>query len=168
VEATDDCDQISGCWNVQDLEGEAVGICYAFCMGTPDDPECPVGSSCTISGSGVPAYCIPTCDPLAQDCDPGLGCYFFGGDFKCLFAAQNIPAGEPCGFINDCAPGLFCLATEVLPACNGSACCGLFCNLDLGDAQCEATPGTTCQPFFDDGMAPPGLELVGVCIVPDA
>jgi hypothetical protein len=168
VEASDDCDEISGCWNVQDLEGEALGTCHAFCTGTADNPECPEGTSCTLSGSGVPAYCIPICDPVAQDCDPGLGCYYGGGGFQCLISPQNIPAGEPCGFTNDCAPGLMCLDGELLPACNGSACCGRFCNLDLGDAQCEATPGTACEPYFENGTAPLGLEHVGVCIVPGA
>jgi hypothetical protein len=166
VEATDDCDELGGCWSVQDIEGEAIGTCHAFCMGTPDDPVCPANSSCWISGSGIPAYCIPTCDPVAQDCGPGLGCYYQGGDFKCLVGTQNIPAGEPCGYTNDCAPGLICSATEVLPACNGSACCALFCNLDLGDAQCDATPGTTCQSFYENDPPPAGLEHVGICIVP--
>jgi hypothetical protein len=166
TEATDDCDELSGCWNVRDVEGAALGTCHAFCMGTADDPVCPEGSSCTLSGSGVPAYCIPICDPVAQDCGPGLGCYFGGSGFQCAFSLQNIPAGDPCGYINDCAPGLLCLNGEVLPACNGSACCVLFCNLDLGDAQCSATPGTTCQPYYENNTAPPGFEHVGICIVP--
>jgi hypothetical protein len=165
-EATDDCDELSGCWGVQDLEGETVGTCHAFCMGSADNPQCPPGSICKLSGLGVPAYCFPTCDPLAQDCGPGLGCYFSGSDFECMVSSQNIPAGEPCGFIHSCAPGLVCLTAEVFPACNGASCCGLLCNLDLGDAQCEATPGTACEPFFDNNTAPPGLEHVGICIVP--
>jgi hypothetical protein len=168
VDASDDCDELSGCWNLQDVEGELVGTCHAFCMGTADDSVCPAGSTCWISGSGIPSYCIPTCDPVAQDCGPGLGCYLSGVSFQCLLGTQNIPVGEPCGFINDCAPGLTCLAAEVFPTCNGSACCATWCNHELGDAQCETTPGTVCELFFEDGRAPPGLEHVGVCIVPGA
>jgi hypothetical protein len=168
VEASDDCDENGGCWSVQELEGEWVGTCHAFCQGSADDPECPEGSSCFIGGSGLPAYCIPTCDPVAQDCGLGLGCYFDGSDFDCAVSPQNIPAGEPCEFINDCAPGLVCSDPELLPTCNGASCCVLFCNLDLGDTQCDATPGTTCQPFYENDTAPPGYEHVGVCIVPGA
>ena len=60
-----------------------------------------------------------------------------------------------------------CLTAEVIPNCNGSACCGAFCDTNLGDGPCEAaTPGTVCADFFEDGSAPPGYEHVGVCILP--
>lgn len=160
VEATDNCDANSGCWNVDE---EMIGTCYAFCLG--ENLECPPESECWY-GSGSIAYCVPTCDPLAQDCDAGFGCYW-GNGFSCFFTPGELALGEPCGFINDCAPGLVCLTAEVLPVCEGSACCGAWCNLALGDAPCEVMPGTTCQPFFEDGMAPPGYEHVGLCILPE-
>jgi hypothetical protein len=166
AEATDDCDENSGCYDVHEADGELIGTCHAFCMGTPDDPECPPSTSCLISSSGSLGYCITACDPVAQDCGAGLGCYWTGGTFSCVFAAQNIPVGEPCGFINDCAPGLLCANTDVLPACNGSACCAIFCSLSVGDSQCAAVLGTACVPFYEDGYAPPGYEDTGVCIVP--
>jgi hypothetical protein len=166
VEATDDCDENGGCWNVKEVDGELVGTCHAFCTGTPDNPECAEGTSCWVSASGIPAYCFYTCDPVAQDCEPGLGCYHAGVGFQCIFTTQNIPEGQPCGYVNDCAPGLVCLTAEVLPACNGSACCGRWCDHGLGDAQCETIPGTTCERFFEEGTAPSGYEHVGVCILP--
>jgi hypothetical protein len=87
--------------------------------------------------------------------------------FSCIFMDQNIPAGQPCGFINDCAKGLSCLPAAVLPGCEGSACCSGFCDLELGDGPCEALlPGTACSPFFEENAAPPGYEQVGVCILP--
>jgi hypothetical protein len=165
--ATDDCDENSACGNVYEVDGELVGYCMAFCMGTPDDPVCPPDYSCTICSGGCPNFCVDSCDPLAQDCNPGLACYWVGNGFNCL-PPNNIPAGEPCGFVNDCAPGLVCLTAEVLPACNGSACCGRWCDHGLGDVQCEATPGTVCELFFEQGMAPPGYADLGVCIVPGA
>jgi hypothetical protein len=62
VEATDDCDQISGCWNVQDLEGEAVGICYAFCMGTLAAPGFAgyqlICALVTVSGAGTNVHAL--------------------------------------------------------------------------------------------------------------
>jgi hypothetical protein len=164
--ATDDCDETGACSDVHEIDGELVGTCLAFCMGTAGDPECPPGSNCTLCANGCPNLCAFACDPLAQDCDPGLACYWASNGFGCMFTMQNIPAGEPCGFVNDCAAGLGCLPADVLPACDGSACCSAFCNVDLGDLQCEAVPGTVCEPFFEEGMAPPGNELVGVCIVP--
>jgi hypothetical protein len=163
VEATDDCDATGHCWNVKDVDGEAVGTCHAFCQGTADDPMCPPKSQCMISGSGLPSLCIPSCDPLAQDCDEGLACYWVNIDFSCVFTTEDIPPGEPCSYINDCAGGLVCVTAEIIPECAGSACCTPFC--DLGASDCESVPGTSCLPFFEAGMAPPDYEHVGVCIL---
>lgn len=161
VEATDTCDADSMCWNVQDVDGVLVGICHAFCTGTADDPQCPPGSACQLSGEGVINVCIADCDPLVQDCAEGLGCYWGGSSFQCIFATQNLDEGEPCGFINDCRPGLFCAAADTLPACEGSACCAAFC--DLGAPTCDL-PGTTCVSFYEQGQWPPGEEHIGLCL----
>jgi hypothetical protein len=166
LEATDNCDETGACWNAIDVEGELVGICQAFCTGSPDNPECPPKSSCAISGNGSPSLCIDGCDPLVQDCGPGLACYWANGNFNCIFTTEGIPAGEPCGFINDCAGGNICVAAESLPACAGSACCTPFCDLELGEGPCGAVPGTSCVPLFEEGAAPPGYDLVGVCMSP--
>jgi hypothetical protein len=162
IEATDDCDAASFCWDVQDVDGEIVGICHAFCV--DESFDCPPGSACWIGN--VVTFCEPTCDPVAQDCGSGLGCYWVNNGFSCIFTTQDIALGEPCGYINDCAPGLGCLSSEVFPACAGSACCGAWCNLALGDAPCEVMPGTVCESFFEEGQAPPGNEQIGVCILP--
>ena len=167
AEATDDCDENTGCWDVQDIDGEAIGTCHAFCMGSPDDPQCPEGSSCLISGSGSINYCILNCDPLIQDCGPGLACYWTNSQFNCVFTTQDIPLGDPCGFINDCAGGSACITAEVFPDCAGSACCSNWCDLDGPADQCDGLPGTECVPFFPDpDDAPPGSENVGICILP--
>jgi hypothetical protein len=149
---------------VMNVEGELIGTCTRFCTGTADNPKCPPNSSCLITSDGPINFCIYACDPLMQDCGPGLACFWANGQFNCIFTTQDIPAGEPCGFINDCAAGLSCVTGEVVPDCEGSACCAAFCNLELGDAQCESVPGTNCVPFFEEGMAPPSYELVGVCV----
>jgi hypothetical protein len=162
VEATDSCDATSMCWNVADVDGEPIGVCTAFCSGTPDDPECPVGSSCSISCDGSLNVCNPNCDPIAQDC-LGLGCYWVGTSFQCVFTADEHGDGEPCGFINDCHPGLACVTSEVVPGCEGSACCAAFC--DLGASNCTL-PGTACMPWFEEPV--PGWENVGICIDPAA
>jgi hypothetical protein len=166
VAATDTCDETSMCWNVMEIDGELVGTCTTLCTGSGDNPECPEGSSCSISSEGSVYICISNCDPLLQDCNRGLACYWVNGGFSCVFTTQDIPTGEPCGFINDCAVGNGCVTAEVLPGCAGASCCTLFCNVMLGDQQCDALPGTSCVAFFEQGMAPPGYELVGLCILP--
>jgi hypothetical protein len=166
VEATDDCDATSHCWDVMDVDGEAIGTCMAFCMGTPDMPECPEGSQCLISSDSAINLCIGTCDPILQDCNDGLACFWTYTEFRCVFTTENLQPGEPCSFINDCVQGNICIPADVLPSCANSACCSPFCDLELGDQPCEVLPGTACVPFFEEGTALPGYEHVGVCIVP--
>jgi hypothetical protein len=160
----DDCDANSMCWDVMDVDGEWVGVCAPFCTGSPDSPECPVGSACLISGNGSLNICVGTCHPLLQDCSEGLACIWTADNFNCIFTAQELPAGQPCRAINDCAAGLMCLAAELLPVCDGSSCCSAFCDLSLGDGPCDALlPATVCVPLFDAGAEPPGYEDVGLC-----
>ncbi len=134
--------------------------------GTPNTPICPPGLNCVLLSQAGPWLCTQYCDPLAPDCDEGLGCYWASTHFDCIFTAENIPTGEPCGYINDCAPGNLCADAAVLPSCVGSACCTKYCNLPDGDAGCVEQPGTACVPFFEQGMAPDGFEHVGVCVLP--
>jgi hypothetical protein len=162
-ESTDDCDGTSWCL---DSRGEGVGVCHAFCSGTPDTPECPPMSQCSISGAGVVNICLPSCDPIIQDCPEGAACFWSNIDFTCIVTTQDIPLGDPCGFVNDCAEGNMCTTADVLPACIAAACCANFCDLGLGDMQCAVTPGTVCVPFFEQGMAPPWYEHVGLCVLP--
>ncbi len=161
VEATDDCDESSACWYIDNM---GMGVCTAFCEGSPQDPVCPEGDTCLISNMGSIAFCLPGCNPIAQDCPEGQGCFWSGSTFACASLTAEIPAGEPCGFINDCAEGLMCLTADVIPGCAGSACCGEFCDLDCGPDSCTL-PGTSCAPFFEGGGASPGNADVGVCIV---
>lgn len=161
VESTDDCGAGSWCW---DVSAEGVGTCTPFCTGTPDNPQCEPGNSCSIANNGSINLCLLGCNPLLQECPvDGTSCFWDGGNFVCANATQDIPAGEPCGFINDCVGGTICLAPEAFPSCNGSACCGEFC--DLTDPTCSIN-GTQCTAFFEEGTAPPGYEDVGVCVLP--
>lgn len=164
VEATDDCDITSFCWNV-DNEGVG-GECVRFCSGTPDAPICPSASQCLIDGNGVFNLCIGICDPLIQDCGAGQACYWDGGSFSCAPTTQDIPAGQPCGFVNDCALGLICVGASAVPDCAGANCCTAYCDLEQGDAGCAALPGTSCVPFFEEGQEPPSNPTLGVCQVP--
>ena len=161
--STDTCGADSWCWNVNE---EGQGVCTGFCTGSPDDPICDPGYGCSIANNGSITLCLLSCDPLLQDCPvEGESCFYdFSGNFVCAFETQNLGAGEPCGFINDCAGGNLCLGAEVLLDCNGSACCTPYC--DLSDPVCP--PGLECQPLFEEGTAPPEYVDVGVCIIPGA
>ena len=164
VEATDDCDATSFCFRVDE---DGMGSCHAFCTGTPDDPMCPPGSECALASDGVLIPCIPTCDPLEQDCFEGTACYWIGYDFSCVFTAgDGIPLGQPCAYINDCEAGLMCVDAAALTTCEGPSCCTTFCNLELGDEPCAELPGTACVSLFPPGEAPPSYEHIGVCVVP--
>jgi hypothetical protein len=164
VESTDDCDATSFCWNVQDVDGEAIGTCAAFCT---DSLECPSGDRCLTSNCDCLYLCIDICDPILQDCGDGLACYWADDGFGCFITTMNFPPGEPCGyFFSDCVAGSGCIPGEVLPSCEGAACCSPWCELGAGDLPCEVLPGTTCVPFFEHDLAPPGYEHVGVCLAP--
>jgi hypothetical protein len=166
VEATDDCDATSHCW---DLDGEGNGICAPFCLGTPDEPYCPDLPGCNdyhclTSGSGWINLCVTTCDPLAQDCGEGLGCFWASG-FQCVFTTEDLPIGAECGFINDCAAGLSCVSAEQVPGCAGDSCCTAFCDVGAVVDPCpQLLPGTSCVLFQD--LADPECTDVGMCLAP--
>src|SRR5690606_38267222 len=164
---SDDCGETSVCWNALDVDGMLIGTCFPFCTGTIDDPMCnDPDTSCRVVNEGTIAVCLPNCDPLLQECDAGLGCYWSGtsGTFQCIITAGGIPTGEPCGYNNDCIPGHFCADASVIDSCNGSACCAVFCATSEDPDPC-ASPHQ-CVPFFDEGTAPPMYTDLGLCILP--
>lgn len=160
VQATDTCDVGLMCYYTND---DWVGVCVPLCSGTPEAPECPDGFNCSIVNDGALPLCVYACDPVLQDCQlEGTGCFWDGDKFNCD-PAGSLLGNEPCGYINDCAPGFACLDAGSLPECLASACCTSFC--DLGEPHCDM-PETECIAFFDEGTAPPGLENTGVCALP--
>jgi hypothetical protein len=166
-ESTDDCDANSFCFDTQEIDGQLIGTCHAFCTGTPRMPECPDGQQCLLS-SGPVTLCFPMCDPVAQDCpEDGEGCYWSSTAFVCIEpVGAGVPPGQPCQFATDCEIGSLCLDAGVIPDCGGTGCCGAFCDVGLGDMQCANVPGTSCVAFWEQGMAPEGYDHVGVCVIP--
>ena len=150
--------------NLETLEG----TCHALCTGSEENPYCEDPNSiCNISGDGGLPICLPRCNPIAQDCNEGLACYWVGNDFQCVLDASGDEgaAGDPCEFINVCDPGTFCAIADLVPDCQGAAgCCSPFCALD--DPMPPCLPGQICTPYFDEGNAPRGLEQVGYCALP--
>jgi hypothetical protein len=169
VSGLDSCDGASMCFNVDPETMQ--GTCHAFCTGSENNPICDDACSvCAIGGDSVLTLCIPTCDPLAQECGDELGCYAaYDDEFFCVAdASSNVGApGDPCEFVNGCDPGTMCLDGTLLPVCEGSYCCSPFCT--VGDSTpCNVIPGTECVPFFADGFGPTcGPSNVGVCSIPE-
>ena len=162
AEASDTCGPGLQCWTP--VTGD--DVCFDLCSGSADDPVCPASTRCVIEQDFVPV-CFPVCHALLQDCGIGEACWWLPDKeiFSCVFTTQDIPLGEPCGFVNDCAGGLTCTDAMLMPNCNGSACCAAFC--DLSFPACPQM-GTECTSFFEEGMAPAGWEDVGYCILPGA
>jgi hypothetical protein len=164
---TDNCDANNVCWNALDVDGVLTGTCFPFCTGDINNPICDdPDQTCRVVNDGVITVCLPRCDPLLQECDEGLGCYWSGtsGTFQCIITSGGIPTGEPCGFNNDCNPGNFCADAAALESCAGSACCATFCDL-LEDPTTCASP-LECVSFFEEGTAPPDYVDLGLCILP--
>jgi hypothetical protein len=160
---TDDCDGAHACYFVADTGGEWLGTCAAFCQGIADDPICPHPLGCYIAEHSTPALCVPSCDPLVQDCiDVNAVCQWARTEFLCLQRGPDVAVGEPCELETDCVAGSLCLDAEVVPGCADTSCCAAYCELGMVGA-CDSVPGTGCEPFFL-GPVPPGYELVGVCI----
>ena len=165
VSGVDNCDKASMCWDVDDETNE--GVCVAFCMGTnAEDATCDAGFSCAIVNDGVLILCLPSCDPLLQDCPGDDLCIPNGENFICVLDASDEAGlyGDPCEYANACKPGLYCLGPEYVENCQAAGCCSPFCDT----SEANICPGGTqeCIPWYEEGMAPPGNETIGICGIP--
>jgi hypothetical protein len=170
VSGIDDCQLGAMCWNV---DGETnMGECAAFCIGDEANPSCANEcEQCFISGSGVLILCLPQCDPIAQDCGEGSGCYPDFQSFSCGpdVSGEAGAVGEPCEFVNACDPGSACIDSDLVPGCEDpTGCCAPFCDVD-GPPVCDALlPGSSCLPW--EGGQPAeacvGPGTIGVCSLP--
>lgn len=163
----DSCVLGAMCWDVDPKTNE--GTCVEMCMGSSADPVCSDPST-RCEGRG-PYLCLPTCCPIEQDCPAGQACYPIQDSFFCAPDASGDVGGlgDACEFINVCDPGLICLDPSVLPAgypCEGaSGCCVPLC--ETHQIACsQLDPALECTPWYEEGEAPPGLERVGVCTLP--
>lgn len=166
----DNCALGALCWDV-DPESNA-GTCTELCQGTADDPVCTTpGTSCvTFIYDSIP-LCLPVCDPLLQDCGDGEACaplaafnFLIETDtvFGCVpdIAEDSGDFGDLCNLEGECNAGFACTAS--VPGCpeDQDNCCSPFCDLT------EVSPCPdllTCVPWFEEGLAPIGLENVGLC-----
>ncbi|NUN13461.1 MAG: hypothetical protein HUU55_07485 [Myxococcales bacterium] len=128
---------VSACVRMCSTKGSDTGTEIAC------DTMCGVGKFQQVQKDTKTGYCtdditIPTCDPVAQDCDAGKGCYQTSDGWLCLPVGTK-EAGEACTTPNDCAKGTFCLAgTKCKVICtppNDADKCESF------DTPCVATQG---------------------------
>lgn len=167
----DDCAAGFLCWNV---DGNNQGTCVKQCSGTEEAGTCEEDyMACVTTLQGAINICIPTCDPLVSDCNPGTVCLPSWGATNADFLCSPDVSGEmgqtfdPCEFANACDPGLLCVNVEsVGPECapGSTGCCTPYCDL----SEPNTCPGQTqsCVPVYDPNNALPGHENVGVCAVP--
>ena len=162
----DTCEHGSMCWDVDPATLE--GFCVAICVGSVEAPTCEdETATCAINGDLTIAVCLPGCDPLQQDCPGGQGCYPWNDRFTCALddsGDMGVP-GDPCPYLSACDPGAMCVTPGLVPDCmNAAGCCTAFCSLD--DPMPPCLPGQVCTSWYEEGAAPPGYELVGVCVPP--
>jgi hypothetical protein len=170
VSGKDTCDKWLMCWNVDPDTG--TGVCFGQCMGTWDNPSCADPQAVCNGGRSALSICLPGCDPLLQGCPLADLCVPNPQDpdsFICVIdgSGDEGQAFDVCEYANACDAGLLCanpaLAIECDPMAPG--CCIPFCDLSVMPPTC---PGKDqqCLPWHEAGQAPPGLENVGVCGLP--
>ncbi|MCY1005493.1 ribulose phosphate epimerase [Nannocystis pusilla] len=172
VSGEDTCDKGLMCWDVDVDTGE--GVCVFQCTGNPESPSCPDPTfTCNFAADGVLTLCFPPCDPLAQDCPGGDLCIpnpMVLGSFLCVLDASGDEgqAFDGCEFANVCDPGLSCLDPGLAVECDpmSTGCCVPFCDISAPNT-CPGQ-GQECISWYEDIPAPPGLENVGICSLPDA
>ncbi len=174
VSGLDDCEKGGFCWDVNEMNE---GICVELCGGTEAAPTCSDEQefNCAVVNDGVLNLCLPNCDPLVQDCEGDDLCLPIGDTFVCVLDASGADTGkalDPCEFANACDKGLVCLNPSASGKCDANAggCCMPLCDLadqQAADAGCkEVADDTSCVSLYEEGMAPPDFETVGICVVP--
>lgn len=165
----DDCGPGLICWDVDPDTG--VGQCIGFCHGPLEAPSCvDPAASCTLCQECALGFCLPGCDPLIQDCPNDDLCLPHSNDpgkFVCVLDASGDggQAFDPCEFVNACDKGLVCSDPALAAECDQGV---IGCCLPLCDTTAPMCPGAgqECLPWFEGGMAPAGLENVGLCGLP--
>jgi hypothetical protein len=97
------------------------------------------------------------CDPLAQDCDDGLGCYFHR--LPLCAASDGVPLGEPCDAEFACAPGLDCVASSDAP---DDYSCEPYC--DASNPESPVACDALCPDNYFSETDVNGVLLDSVCL----
>jgi hypothetical protein len=134
-------------------DGGTAFTCRKFCHRSE---QCTAPGDCIevlrFSGSDEwPRVCGeagPACDPLAQGCANGLGCYPSPRSGPVCVTAGAMEDGSPCTYSNDCRPGSACMK-------NGAGwMCRRLCRAPSGEPGCASG---RCEPLQD-------FAGVGACV----
>lgn len=158
----DDC--AAGFFCMTDVSGHTgMGFCLEYC--DTDVGTCEYGGDCFGFNDGALPVCQVTCDPLLQDCSPGLGCFAAFDNFVCAqpgFPDGGGQDGDECATIQGCEPGLIC-RSGTAGCTTESGCCTPLCAISGGGAECT-DPQEMCIAALD--APPPSLTDVGFCGIP--
>ena len=135
----DDCD--AGLVCVTGTGEGGPGICREICGCGPAYPTCQSGGTVCVTLEVGFAVCMPSCDPLAQDCGDGQSCIANPGGFSCVPAVGDLPVGYGCSTLADCAAGLSCLQEE--------GATGFTCHQLCDTQNPECPPGQICGDFVN-------------------
>ena len=123
------------------------------CQDSPDPAGCrsdgALGSCCS---DGVPCAgslvcelvgdrqaCTAPCDPASGACPAGSECVVIDGGASCVPAGGVV--GEPCGYTDDCRPGLMCENRFPGGYCTAQCGVGSPCPAGVGEARCVRLSG---------------------------
>ncbi len=161
VDGYDTCEKHAMCWDVD--PDTNLGKCVALCIGGEATPTClKPDAVCSIGAEGALALCLPSCNPLLQDCAEAEGCYPGDNGFVCVPSAPQEGGGTlgaTCEYTNACLPGLYCGLGGAFCPKGAARCCLPFCDVTAPDCPAPLECGLALEP----GSAQAGLENVGVC-----
>ncbi len=165
VSGLDDCAKGGMCW---DVDRTNIGVCRELC--DFNDPKCSDEAKFECNYvTEVFSLCLPSCDPLIQDCPADDLCLPIGETFVCIFddSGEGGQVFDTCEFANACDKGLLCLNPTAADECEKLAggCCMPLCDLSDPNVVCPGV-GTGCVSLYEEGMAPPKYANVGICVVP--
>lgn len=159
----DDCETGAVCLRL-DLVGPAV--CFDMCKAV--DPLCENGENfdCFQGVVGIVDVCVPSCDPLGNDCDTDFICVPEGQIFWCIPAVGNVPLFGACPNGNECGAGLFCASPIGAMECDPdvSGCCLPFCDLNGTEDACPGM-GQVCVSIYPPDDIPSKYSHVGICTI---
>lgn len=97
------------------------------------------------------------CDPVEQDCEQGLGCYFHG--LPLCAASDGLELDEPCDAEFACAPGLDCVSGTEAP---DEYFCQPYC--DANDPESPLACDTLCPGNSFSQTDADGVVLASLCL----
>lgn len=146
--------------------GSGPGVCEPLCDAFHPHESCQdmwcfgPEYACAEFNLAAVTQCRFVCDPLAQDCESGHGCFYHQLDIYLCWPDESEGAGlegDPCDRPQRCRPGLDCIPDPESPICTTNSCCTPHCDLTAvdPDAPCTAD-GSRCLPHYDNPDGPAG------------